>query len=290
MEQDQSQGGGGAQEARKERVAEAGRFREAVYRHYRDHGRRFSWRATRDPYAIVVSELMLQQTQTERVREKHREFLKRFPDYRSLSQAPLREVLQLWQGLGYNRRARYLQQIAAIVSTRYGGVLPQDPQLLRSLPGIGAATAGSLMAFVYNLPVVFIETNIRRAVIEWFFPNREQVSDRELWPILEAALDRRNPRQWYYALMDYGAALGRNRRENANRRSRHYTTQTPFEGSRRQRRGQVLRLLTAAERVAVEQLYRELPEPQELTREALDGLAREGFIVQEPDGSFRLGS
>ncbi len=293
MEQDQPQGRDGPQEAREELVDSAERFREEVYRHYREHGRRFEWRETRDPYAILVSELMLQQTQTGRVREKYREFLSRFPEFRSLARAPLHEVLECWQGLGYNRRARYLKQIAEVVLAQHQGTLPADADELRELPGIGAATAGSLAAFVYNRPVVFIETNIRRAALHWFFPERRHVHDRELLPYLEAALDRDHPRQWYYALMDYGAALGRRSRDNANRRSRHYVRQSRFEGSRRQRRGQILRALGGEKALSLEQLYSELPAPRELTDDALAALEREGFVVREEHekgGSFRLSS
>jgi len=291
MEQDQSQGRDGAQEARETLLNSAARFREEVYRHYRRYGRCFEWRETRDPYAILVSELMLQQTQTERVRERYREFMSCFPEFRSLAAAPLHKVLACWQGLGYNRRARYLKQIAEIVLARHHGELPADPAELLELPGIGSATAGSLAAFAYDLPVVFIETNIRRAALHWFFSDREHVRDRELLPCLEAALDRDHPREWYYALMDYGAALGRSSRDNANRRSRHYTRQPRFEGSRRQRRGQILRALSGEKAISLEQLYSELPEPRQLTDDALEALEREGFVVREgADDLLRLSS
>ncbi len=301
MEQDQSQGRDGTQETPKERLkaerpaqepAAAGealaRFRGAVRGYYQRHRRRFPWRETDDAYAILVSELMLQQTQTERVREKYKAFLERFPDFAALAAAPMRDVLLLWQGLGYNRRARFLKQTAEMVMGVYGGVLPADPDELRKLPGVGSATAGALAAFVYNRPVVFIETNIRRAVLHWFFPDCDAVPDKEIRPVLEAVLDYANPREWYYALMDYGAALGRGGRENANRRSRHYSRQSRFEGSRRQRRGQILRLLTGGERMSPAELKSRLPEPEDLTQEALAGLEREGFIVCDPDGSYRL--
>ncbi len=306
MEQDQSQGRDGTQEALEDRLTAVGltslrrtseamtageelaRFREAVFGYYRRHRRRFPWRETGDAYAILVSELMLQQTQTERVRQKYQAFLERFPDFGSLAAAPMRDVLLLWQGLGYNRRARFLKQSAEMVLSEYGGSLPEEPDELRRLPGVGSATAGALAAFVHNRPVVFIETNIRRAVLHWFFGDRNGVPDKEIRPVLEAVLDRSNPREWYYALMDYGAALGRGAAENPNRRSRHYTRQSRFEGSRRQRRGQILRLLTAGEAMALAELDRRLSEPAELTRQALAGLESEGFIVCDPDGKYRL--
>ncbi len=200
------------------------------------------WRDNANPYWVVVSEVMLQQTQVPRVLEKFPEFILKFPDFFSLSQASLYEVLEAWQGLGYNRRAKYLHNIAGILVEKWGGVLPKDPDVLITFPGIGAATAGSIITFAYNVPVVFIETNIRRVYIHHFFPPGQTVADQDILPLIAMTLDRVNPREWYYALMDYGTWL-KSRVMNPNRRSKHYHRQSPFEGSDRQIRGQILKLL-----------------------------------------------
>ena len=224
-------------------AAAVDRFRSCVYAHYRRHHRALEWRATRDPYAILVSEVMLQQTQVARVAQYYPRFLARFPDPATLARAPLRAVLEQWSGLGYNRRALALQRAAQTVVREHGGSIPADRDALQRLPGIGPATAGGLLAFAFDRPVVFIETNIRRVYLDQFFPSATTVPDRALLPLVACTLDRAHPRRWYYALMDYGAALGR-RGPNPNRRSAHHTRQSAFAGSTRQLRGLVLRLLT----------------------------------------------
>ena len=224
-------------------TAAVARFRSRVYADYRLHQRVLEWRTTRDPYAILVSEVMLQQTQVARVVRYYPRFLARFPDPATLARAPLRAVLEQWSGLGYNRRAQALQRAAQVLVRDHGGSVPADRAALQRLPGIGPATAGALLAFAFEQPVVFIETNIRRVFLDQFFPSATTVADRALLPLVACTLDRAQPRRWYYALMDCGAALGRSG-PNPNRRSAHYTRQSPFAGSTRQLRGLVLRLLT----------------------------------------------
>ena len=217
-------------------------FRQTVLAFYRAHGRDLPWRRTHDPYRILVSEVMLQQTQVPRVLVKYEEFLAAFPTIDFLAAAPLEAVLRVWQGLGYNRRARSLWRLADIVTTELNGELPRSvPELLR-LPGIGPATAAALAAFAYGQAHPFIETNIRAVYLHHFFPNRIDVTDREILPLVEATLDHTDPRTWYYALMDYGVELKRTQ-PNPSRRSRHHTRQSPFSGSKRQLRAQVLRVI-----------------------------------------------
>lgn len=245
------------------------------------------WRVRITPYHILVSEVMLQQTQVERVMKKFPEFVAAFPDFRVLARAPLPRVLRVWQGMGYNRRVPALSRIARRVLREFGGALPRDPAVLESLPGIGHATANSIAAFAFNAPVAFIETNIRRAFIHHFFPRNKNVSDKELMPFVEAALDRRRPREWYWALMDYGAMLGRTRRRsNPNRRSRHYTRQSRFEGSVRQARGAVLRALVEKP-MSFAELKRATQVDAGRLREALKGLEKEKFIFMR-SGSYVL--
>ena len=179
-------------------------FKDIVHSYYQKHARKFPWRETRSPYGILVSEFMLQQTQVERVLGKYPLFIASFPDFQTISCASLKDVLLHWQGLGYNRRAVNLWKTAQAVVEGFHGDLPETREELIRMPGIGRATAGAILAFAFNRPVVFIETNIRRAFIHHFFQDRKDVRDSEILPLVEATLDYENPRQWYYALMDYG--------------------------------------------------------------------------------------
>lgn len=261
-------------------------FKETVLSHYRAHGRDLPWRRTRDPYRILVSEVMLQQTQVSRVAEKFGPFVERFKDFPVLSAAPLIEVLSFWRGLGYNRRALYLKEIARIVIDQYAAKLPDSPGELVKLPGIGSNTAGSIAAFAFNRPVVFIETNIRSVFIHHFFPDATDVRDSRILPLVEATLDRENPRLWYWALMDYGRML-KETTANPGRRSAHYARQSPFSGSDREIRGAILKQLIDADRpgacgaMTETEIVAALTMDQERIRKALGQLIREGFIIRE---------
>lgn len=217
------------------------KFQEKIKKFYKKNKRSFPWRNTNNPYCILVSEIMLQQTQTKRVVQKYNEFLKAFPTAHDLSSAKQSDVLTIWQGLGYNRRALNLKRTAEIVTSEYNNKLPDTEDKLKKLPGIGPYTAGALIAFVYNQPSVFIETNIRRVFIHEFFKNKTDVHDSEIMPFIEKTLDKDFPREWYYALMDYGNYL--TRFENANKKSKHYTKQSRFEGSKRQVRSSIVKFL-----------------------------------------------
>jgi A/G-specific adenine glycosylase len=222
-------------------------FEKVVWNYYRAHGRHdLPWRqfesdGSIDPYKVLVSELMLQQTQVPRVIPKFLEFIITFPTFRALAAVPLAEVLKAWSGLGYNRRAKFLWQTAQVVTRDYNGKLPDNQAELVRLPGIGPNTAGALLAYAYNKPVVFIETNIRTVFIHHFFAGQEQVRDADIADAVAKAVPD-NPREWYWALMDYGTYL-KQTVGNLNTSSAHYSKQSAFHGSRRQIRGQVLRVL-----------------------------------------------
>ncbi len=256
-------------------------FKKEIRRYYRKNGRDFQWRRTTDPYRIVVSEIMLQQTQTARVEPKYRAFVREFPSFKALAKAPVSKVLAAWHGLGYNRRALYLKKLAEIVTGEYQGKLPEAPAELIKLPGIGKNTAGSVLAFAFNKPVPFIETNIRRVFIFFFFPKKKKIQDDKILELVTATLDTKNPREWYYALMDYGAMLTK-ATENPNRRSGHYAVQSKFEGSRRQTRGLVLKLLLNRPN-RLSELVRASGKDRELMAAILSDLSREGFITREGD-------
>ncbi len=258
------------------------RFRRHLYRFFHEQGRQMPWRTTTDPYHILVSEIMLQQTQVERVALKYEPFLNAFPDVWSLARAPLRDIMAGWQGLGYNRRALALQRIARLLVTEFNGRLPASVETLRTFPGIGAATAGALAAFAFNQPAVFIETNIRRVFLHCFFPGQSEVRDREILPLVDQTLDRKQPRPWYYALMDYGAMLKR-AAPNPNRRSAHHQRQAPFADSDRQIRGLILKALLGSPALSVEELVEAVGKSPARTTGLIRRLIKEGFL--EPEGT-----
>jgi len=219
-------------------------FHSIVRDYYHQHPRNFCWRQDTSPYMIFLSEIMLQQTQTARVEKLLPTFIAKYPDLKALAAAGLADVLLAWQGLGYNSRAMRLHQAAQILVQKFDGILPADPELLQSLPGIGPNSAGSMVVYAFNLPVAFIETNIRTVYIHHFFSSAShKVSDKELLPVVNATLDRTNPRLWYWALMDYGVYLKR-LVGNVSRKAKSYTVQSAFVGSKRQTRGAIIRLLS----------------------------------------------
>jgi A/G-specific adenine glycosylase len=270
-----------AREGATERIIR--RFRTMVYSHYTAHPRPLPWRITEIPYQILVSEIMLQQTRVERVMEKYEGFLAAFPDFPSLSSAPLQKVLGMWQGLGYNRRALSLKETARHVVERFGGALPDSPEELRTLPGIGDYTAAAVAAFAFHRPVPLIETNIRAVFIHCFFLDREGVRDSEIRPLVEATLDAANPRDWYYALMDFGVMLKR-RLPNPSRRSAHHGRQASFEGSDRQIRGKILRILLEGASSSSGKIARLIGGDPERIERILEQLENERFIIKRGRG------
>lgn len=222
---------------------------------YRD----LPWRNTHDPYAIWISEVMLQQTQVSRVDGRWQRWLMCFPNVQALAQAKTTEVLQEWQGLGYNRRALALKQAAERIVRDYAAELPATQDALEALPGIGPATAAGIVAFAYNKPAIYLETNVRAVYLYEFFPNAERVPDSALIPYIEETLPQDNVRAWYYALLDYGAEL-KKQHKNPARRSAHYAKQSRFDGSNRQKRANIVRILLGAQ--------------EELTYDAHEGVSQ----------------
>ncbi|HEY3373830.1 MAG TPA: hypothetical protein VGK02_02060 [Candidatus Aquicultor sp.] len=261
-------------------------FRECIWAYFAEHGRVLPWRETDDPYKVLVSEVMLQQTQVPRVLTKYREFITAFPGFAELAAAPLRDVLQIWQGLGYNRRAIALKSAAEAVMEKFNGHLPSDFDALRSLPGIGPATAAQVLAFAFNKAVPYIETNIRAVYIHFFFNDRTDVKDKELMPLIEHTLDTENPRDWYYAILDYGSMLKKTR-VNPSRKSVHHTRQSPYEGSHRQLRAKALRAVLDRGNASSANVAKQLKIDKEKARHVLDELVKEGFI-KESGGTYSV--
>lgn len=259
---------------------------------YRD----LPWRNIDDAYAVLVSEVMLQQTQVKRVLGRWERFLAKFPTPDALASASTSDVVGEWQGLGYNRRALALKRACEICSQDFGGKLPETVDELKALPGIGPATAAGVVAFACNRPAMYLETNVRTVFLHELFPDEEGIRDKQLEPLVRATCPADNPRSWYYALLDYGAHL-KATFGNASRRSAHYTRQSTFEGSRRQKRAEVVRIVLAAEgAISLEEAHSLLNSfERDRGRDGVDDdlfasivadLEREGFFVVE-DGIAR---
>lgn len=256
-------------------------FTEFIAQRGQELYRGMPWREDTRPYYVLVSELMLQQTQVARVIPKFEAFIERFPSEVELAAAPLSDVLKLWQGLGYNRRAKYLHDAAKRLV--WLGSFPNTYDQLQQLPGVGPNTAGAICAYSFNQPVVYVETNIRTVYLHHFFADCEQVDDHEIRERLGATLDQQNPRVFYWALMDYGAWL-KSQGVRINAQSRHYSKQSPLAGSLRESRGQIVRLLAAAG--MPESDMRAQIDPNRYDR-AIKGLLRDG-LIQRVDGRLEL--
>ena len=267
-------------------------FSATVWERGRELYRDLPWRDTHDPYAILLSEVMLQQTQVSRVMGRWEQWLETFPTIADLASAPLPPVLELWQGMGYNRRALNLKRCAEEVVAMHDGVVPSDKKALLALPGIGPSTSAGVRIFAFRQPDMYLETNVRAVFIHELFPGRESVADKELVSLVEATCPQdARVRAWYYALLDYGAYLKKTM-PNPTRRSKHYTRQSKFEGSHRQKRAYLLRRVID-DALSTEDLARDLAQSErasgrqepsvEEVRAFLDELEREGFVMRRGD-------
>ncbi len=264
-------------------------FQQTILSWYRINGRHdLPWRHTHDPYRILVSEIMLQQTQVDRVIEKYKEFLRTFPTAKKLARTSVDSLLRTWKGLGYNRRALNLQRAAQMIVSNYAGRFPRRIEDIEKLPGVGPYTARAIATFAFKEPHVFIETNIRRIFIYFFFQNRTAVSDDELKLFIQKALYKKDPYAWYSALMDYGA-LAMKDIPNPNKKSTQYVRQSRFEGSQRYARAKTLEFLldgNGATTLQIARFFQKdpylIPYRKSLTA-LLKALLKEGFIVLVDD-------
>ncbi len=217
-------------------------FIDVLWKYYDQHVRIMPWRLPEhdgsfDFYKILVSEFMLQQTQVDRVTPKFNAFIQNFPTLQHLANATLEAVLLNWQGLGYNRRAKYLLETAKYLQQNG---LPKSPEELTRCKGIGINTAAAIFTYAYNQPYIFIETNVRTVYIHHYFNDQTNVPDPDLLGVLSRTIDMAQPREFYWALMDYGSFLKRSGIKS-HTKSKQYAKQSVFKGSVRQLRGEVLR-------------------------------------------------
>lgn len=252
-------------------------FQEIVWQRGRELYRDMPWRVDTDPYYVLVSELMLQQTQVDRVVPKFNAFIAQFPDIKTLATASLADVLILWNGLGYNRRAKFLHDAARKITLEFNNTIPATHVELITLPGVGPNTAGAIRAYGFDQPAIFIETNIRTVYFYHFFEARNDVTDTELYELVASTLDQERPRQWYQALMDYGTYL-KKQGSGQIRKSKQYVKQSTLKGSIREVRGKIIRALTLGDSSESELLIN--LEADERYRLALDGLIRDGLVTQ----------
>lgn len=259
-------------------------FREIVWQYGRELYRDMPWRVNTEPYFVLVSELMLQQTQVDRVIPKFHQFMMAFPTVRTLASATLAEVLTVWSGLGYNRRAKFLHEAAKKVVADFKGSIPSTFDELVSLPGIGPNTAGAILAYSFNQPIVFIETNIRTVYFYHLFKEDELISDKELREKVAETLDAEHPREWYWALMDYGAFLKKQGAGQLNR-SKHYKKQAPLKGSLREIRGLIVKALARGD-LKKEELIMHIPQDERFERALADLMAEK--LVALTDGRLHL--
>ncbi|PLS82029.1 endonuclease III [Candidatus Saccharibacteria bacterium] len=254
-------------------------FRATVWDFYAKHPRIMPWRTNTDPYWVLVSEVMLQQTQVTRVIPKFEAFVAALPTVKALAEVDLAFVLQLWSGLGYNRRAKYLHQAARVIQQQFDGEIPRSQEALVSLPGIGRNTAAAIVAYSSNSPSVFVETNIRTVYINHFFSDRAAVDDAEILQLVTLTLDRDSPREWYWALMDYGTFLKQSK-QGALDQSRQFKKQTPFAGSMRQMRGRIIKVLSEQGGSSEQELSAQVDGDDRFAA-ALQALIHEGLICRE---------
>lgn len=254
-------------------------FKKIVRDFAKKHGRsHLPWRKTSNPYRILVSEIMLQQTQVDRVIPFYKNFLKKFPTVKKLSEAPLSEVLKVWQGLGYNRRAKMLHEAAKKIMIYHNNRLPSNYDELIALPGVGDYTAKAVLTFAFNKPVSMIETNIRSVFIHHFFSNKREVDDKDIFPLIEQTLPKQNPSAWYAALMDYGSFL-KKINPNPSRKSRHHTKQKPFKGSDREIRGAIIKALVSGPKTISE--LQKLPFEKGKIKKQVDQLKKEKMAIKK---------
>lgn len=265
-------------------------FNRTLFLWHKKNYRPMEWRDTKNPYRILVSEIMLQQTQVARVKEKYAEFVKKFPTVQILANAPLGDVLRAWSGLGYNRRAKYLHHCAKEVVEKHQGKFPSSYEELVKLPGIGRSTAGALLAFAFDEDTPMIDTNIRRILVRTFFNGKNVPSDKELYAFASSLIPKGKGRVWNYAMLDLGATTctARNHADDCPINTLHGKVsdfvykkpQKKFAGSERFYRGKLLKHLAQQTSLTSAQVAKVLADYPHDRAVLLKKMAGEGMIVK----------
>lgn len=250
-------------------------FHKKIFEFYKEHKRNLPWRKTTNPYYIMISEIMLQQTQVPRVIEKYDKWIQQFPKVEDLAQAELKLVLQLWSGLGFNSRGKRLQDTAKIISKKYKGIVPNTPEELETLPGIGPYTSKAILIFANNENIATVDTNIRRILIHEFKLS-EDLNNKEIQKIAEQILPKGKSRDWHNALMDYGTTIITARKSGIKSKGK----QSTFKGSRREVRAGILKNILNEEKITVQKAKKLFPKTQYNVKEILEELVSEEIITK----------
>lgn len=260
-------------------------FNTFLKQYYKEKKRILPWRENINSYYIFVSEFMLQQKQVSRVINYFNSFIEKFPTFKALSQAPQSAILESWSGLGYNRRAMYLHQGAKIITEQYKEFIPDSVEILKKIKGIGEYTASALVTYSYNRPTLFVETNIRTvcfSIFEQYF-SEEKISDKQLIELIEQIIDKENPREWYYAMMDLGIELKKILPKAHLKKSSSYQKQSLFVGSMRAIRGKIIKILTNNNQQKVIRKELELLCNDQRADSCITNLIKEGLIEEQED-------
>lgn len=262
-------------------------FRKMIFSWWQGNRRDLPWRRTHDPYRILISEVMLQQTQVSRVLPIYNKFLDEFPDVHTLASASPAHVLKLWKGMGYNRRALYLQKTAMTVSAKYGGKFPADVSLLESLPGIGLYTAAAIAVFAFNKQLAVVDTNVRQIITHFFFDGTKQ-KPAVITLAAYQLLPKGRAWEWHQALMDYGAlAL----KSQLPRRRKSNSPIVPFLQSKRFFRGRIIDRLRegqVARTAYIRELEKVYDKPRAFFQDIIAALVHEGMVSELADGRLEL--
>lgn len=266
-------------------------FQQFIFHWWKENRRDLPWRKTRNPYHILVSEVMLQQTQVARVLPKYKEFLQAFPTVPDLAAASPASVLRMWKGMGYNRRALYLQKTAQAIVSDHKGKFPQDEKKLLALPGIGKYTARAILVFGFKKDVSMVDTNVRQIITHFFYsgiPQKEKIIDEtaeRLVPIGKSW-------EWHQALMDFGALELKNLKPRSPvspispRKS-----SVPFRQTNRFFRGRVMDMLRVGdmkELVLITEFAKLYDKDESFIQEILAGLVKDGLIARSKKGTLSL--
>lgn len=250
------------------------KFRTKIRKFYRQHGRELPFRMIDDSYKVTVSEIMLQQTQVDRVIPKYNNWIHKFPNWQSLAQASNKEILTYWSGLGYNRRAIYLKNIAQILVEEYNGKMPEDINTLQSFPGIGKYTSYAILIFAFGKRLATVDTNIRKVLLHEFNLSAD-ISDKEIQTLAEIVLPQTKIKEWHYALMDYAKTLPK----EIHIKYQTKYKQSKFEGSIRQIRGEIIRQLTKNKFVTINEISINLKRTENDIKKAIETLQYENIIT-----------